>query len=127
MDSLQVHLDGSLAAAGEARAALRETGVAEGLPEEVRSDLELLVSEVVTNGVRHAAAEDLVLDVEREADRVRVRCYDDGPGFGGAPRTPSRRGGGGFGLLLVDRIAARWGVDRRVPGPGICVWFEVAA
>jgi anti-sigma regulatory factor (Ser/Thr protein kinase) len=127
MDSLQVHLEGSPAAAGTARAVLRETGVVEGLPEEVRSDLELLVSEVVTNGVRHAAAEEVVLDVEREADRVRVRCYDDGPGFAGGRRAPSRRGDGGFGLMLVDRIAARWGVDRREPGPGTCVWFEVAA
>ena len=127
MDSLQVHLDPGPAAAGEARAALREAGVADGLPEDVRSDLELLVTEVVTNSIRHAGADDLVLGVEREDDRVRVRCYDDGPGFSGARRAPSRRGDGGFGLMLVDRLANRWGIARREPGPGCCVWFEVAA
>jgi anti-sigma regulatory factor (Ser/Thr protein kinase) len=127
MDSLQVHLDGGPTAAGAARTALREAGVVEGLPEAVRSDVELLVSEVVTNSVRHARTHDVVLGVERDDDRVMVRCYDDGPGFSGARRAPSHFGEGGFGLMLVDRLADRWGIDRRVPGPGCCVWFEVAA
>jgi anti-sigma regulatory factor (Ser/Thr protein kinase) len=127
MDSLQVHLDGGPAAAGAARAALRDAGVVDGLPEDVRSDVELLVSEVVTNSVRHAGTDDVVLGVQRDDGRVRVRCCDGGPGFTGARRAPSHRGDGGFGLMLVDRLAKRWGIDRREPGPGCCVWFEVAA
>jgi len=55
-----------------------------------------------------------------------VRCWDDGPGFEGGVRRPSVIGEGGFGLMLVDRLADRWGVDRLAP-EGCCVWFELAA
>jgi hypothetical protein len=30
---------------------------------------------------------------------------------------------GGFGLCLVERLAARWGVSQV---DGTCVWFELA-
>jgi len=126
MDSLKVHLDGGPGSAAAARIALREAEFVDGLADGVRIDLELLVSELVSNGVRHAHAEDLTLGVERVADCLRVRCWDDGPGFEGPPRPPSVIGQGGFGLMLVDRLADRWGVDRLAPG-GCCVWFELAA
>jgi anti-sigma regulatory factor (Ser/Thr protein kinase) len=127
MDSLQVHLDGGPRAALDARTALREAELVEDLPEVVRGDLELLVSEVVTSGVRHTQSDALTLGVERTPGRVRVRCWDGGSGFSGLLRTPSRTGGGGYGLLLVDRLAERWGIERNGPGAGCCVWFEVAA
>jgi hypothetical protein len=34
------------------------------------------------------------------------------------------RGRAGFGLHLVDKLAARWGVSQE---PGTQVWFELAA
>lgn len=127
MDSVQVHLESGLGAASAARAVLRDAGLVDDLPDTVRGDLELLVSELVTNGVRHAEADALRLAVERDEHRVRVRCCDGGPGFSGRPRKPCASGEGGFGLVLVDRLADRWGVDRATPGPGCCVWFELAA
>jgi hypothetical protein len=52
-------------------------------------------------------------------DKVRVEVADPGPGF--EPEVEPREFGG-FGFLLVDKIADRWGVlsDR-----GSRVWFEI--
>jgi anti-sigma regulatory factor (Ser/Thr protein kinase) len=127
MNPLRVRLPGGPRAASAARAALRDAEVADGLPERVRGDLELLVSELVTNSVRHAGAADVMLGVDRDEERVAVCCCDGGPGFAGRPGEPSLEGGGGFGLVLVDRLAARWGVERGAEARRCCVWFELAA
>jgi two-component sensor histidine kinase len=89
-----------------------------GLAEPVR----LLVSELVTNSVKHAGAgpEDPIdVALTASADKVRVEVGDDGVGF--EPRT-SRTEPGGFGLMLVEKLADRWGIER-TPRP--CVWFEI--
>lgn len=56
-----------------------------------------------------------------ESARLARRAIAFGP-----PRArPKGDSSGGWGLVLVDRIAERWGV---CPAPaGTCVWFEVAA
>lgn len=81
-------------------------------------DVELLVSELVTNAVRHGEAP-LSLDLRREEDVLRVEVHDGGTGPGSRVRTGDR--GGGFGLRLVDRIATHWGVERG----STHVWFEL--
>jgi anti-sigma regulatory factor (Ser/Thr protein kinase) len=90
-------------------------------------DLCLLVSELVTNGVRHAGAaesDEFELEVRRRADCLHVEVSDPGPGFS---RGAMRYGGdenGGWGLFLVDRLADSWGVRRRAGANR--VWFELA-
>lgn len=88
---------------------------------------ELLVSELVTNVVRHTSGERSIaasdMRVRMYADRVRIEVRDDGPGF-----APTRRGddedpGAGWGLFLVDELADDWGIDSGVQN---CVWFELA-
>jgi anti-sigma regulatory factor (Ser/Thr protein kinase) len=98
------------------------------LPPSVRDDVSLLVTELVTNAVRHGgAASDRPLQVgfRRHADRIRVEVVDPGTAF--EPPSPPRRGdsSGGWGLFLVDQIAERWGV--RPTLAGTCVWFELPA
>jgi anti-sigma regulatory factor (Ser/Thr protein kinase) len=91
----------------------------------VRDDLLLLLTELVTNAVRHGdAGPDRPLNVtlERRPRCVRVEVVDPGAGF--VPRPPrAPDGSGGWGLVLVERIAERWGVSPALPGT--CVWFEL--
>lgn len=84
--------------------------------------LELLVSETVTNGVRHGRAE-LPLEITLAVDgaSLRVEVVDRGRGFDPAEARRRRRIGG-WGLELVDRLSSRWGIERI---DGTRVWFEL--
>lgn len=89
---------------------------------EVLEDLRLLVSEVVTNSIRHAESTCVRLRVYVAGNLVRVEITDRGRGFVPAPRAPNDTRIGGWGLYLVDRLADRWGVAR----DGLTrVWFEL--
>jgi GAF domain-containing protein/anti-sigma regulatory factor (Ser/Thr protein kinase) len=83
----------------------------------------LLVSEVVTNGVRHAGT-GLRLALTRPApDRVRIAVTDWAPRAGVHVRPSSRDAEGGRGLFLVDHLSDGWGSvadDARKT-----VWFEL--
>jgi anti-sigma regulatory factor (Ser/Thr protein kinase) len=73
--------------------------------------LRLLVSELVTNAVRHGGGD---APVEVHAvwnSEVRVEVVDRGGGFTPGPRDGPLDEPGGFGLLLVGRLADRWGVE----------------
>jgi anti-sigma regulatory factor (Ser/Thr protein kinase) len=87
--------------------------------------LRLLVTELVTNSVRHAKAAHawIALDVEIYANSVRVAVTDRGPGFK-APAEPEPHPDrpGGWGLCLVHRLADRWGV---ATNGQTAVWFEM--
>lgn len=91
----------------------------------VWEDLRLLVTELVTNGVRHGSKRGPVTaSVAVGDEKVRVEVSDCGRGFN-PPEAPMPRtdGTGGWGLQLVDRVATRWGVK---VGDSTCVWFELA-
>jgi anti-sigma regulatory factor (Ser/Thr protein kinase) len=89
----------------------------------LKDDIRLLVSEVITNSVIHAQPQppgEVALDVWASHEVVRVAITDRGPGFVAAKRP---RGGerSGWGLMMVDRLAHRWGVEL---DDGTEVWFE---
>jgi|SRR6516165_4075983 len=109
-------------AAARARRFVGDTLRAWGLDGEV-ADAELLVSELVTNAILHARSAASV-SVDRHGSLFRIAVCD------GSSTVPRVRDYGpravtGRGMLLVDRIAERWGVEERTEGK--CVWFEVAA
>jgi anti-sigma regulatory factor (Ser/Thr protein kinase) len=92
----------------------------------VFGDVVLLISELVTNSVRHAgldASQPLQLSVVTEGDTVRIAVRDPGPGFRPpkAPTDPAHVGG--WGLVLVDQLAETWGVEH--DGAGNVVWCEL--
>ncbi len=82
--------------------------------------LRLLVSEVVTNAVRHGGNGQPVELHASWNSEVRVEVSDHGEGFTPAPRFGTLDEPGGFGLFLIGRLADRWGVDTE---DGTTVWF----
>jgi anti-sigma regulatory factor (Ser/Thr protein kinase) len=93
------------------------------LAEPASDTLRLLVSEVVSNAVRHGG--DSGQPVELHASwnaEVRVEVCDHGEGFTPKPRVGALDEPGGFGLYLVGRLADRWGVET---DDGTTVWFVV--
>ena len=120
---LSVRFDRGPSAASAARNAL--LALDERVDGQVLEDIRLLVSELVTNAVRHANAPnggDVELDVTIDHSRVRVEVADPGAGFDPQPRDDEMSRPGGWGLYLVDRIADRWGVIRNRMNR---VWFEI--
>jgi anti-sigma regulatory factor (Ser/Thr protein kinase) len=82
--------------------------------------LRLLVSELVTNAVRHGGHEEPLELHAHWNSEVRIEVTDHGNGFTPAPRTGAPDEPGGFGLFLVGRLADRWGVDTN---DATRVWF----
>ena len=92
----------------------------------VVDDAVLLVSEIVSNSVRHASldkSDAIQVRVRGSDSMLRVDVIDPGPGFDPDRVDPSECEGG-WGLRLLDRLATRWGVERNDMTK---VWFELAA
>jgi two-component sensor histidine kinase len=112
----------ALPARPEAAGAARRVLVRAGLDPDIDHTVCLLVSEIVTNSIRHAGlaeADRIVLAARLTADFARIEVRDPGPGFDPDVRHDAQ----GFGLRMLDKLAARWGVDRDADGTR--VWFEV--
>ncbi|MGW6009157.1 ATP-binding protein [Streptomyces sp. NPDC055210] len=81
----------------------------------------LVMSELVTNAVRHARGRSIRIIVDRPADdRVYLAVVDRAPGRLPTPRTPTAGDDSGRGLPLIDDLADRWGYD--LLGPGTAPW-----
>ncbi|KQX81310.1 MULTISPECIES: ATP-binding SpoIIE family protein phosphatase [unclassified Streptomyces] len=108
------------AAPGRARRLARRALSRWGL-DDLADEVELLVSEVVTNAVRYAERP-VTLRLLR-TDILRCEVGDDSPQL---PRQRRARDTdeGGRGLFLVNRLARRWGATRLSTGK--VVWFEMA-
>ena len=83
----------------------------------------LLVTELVTNSVRHADAQAVDMRVQVSRDQVRLEITDRGPGFEFEERETGQDLEGGWGLYLVDRLADRWGIQGT--GGTSQVWAEI--
>jgi anti-sigma regulatory factor (Ser/Thr protein kinase) len=98
------------------------------LADGMRPDLELLLTELVANVVRHSglgSGDHMEVGIRIEPGRVRAEVKDGELGFVpvASPVQPPPAGAEkGYGLFLVDRIAARWGI---LDGPRPTVWFEL--
>lgn len=122
----------SLWFAGAPKAAPAARRALESLSEHVEParlyDLALLVTELVTNSVRHAGigpASAVGLEVVVRPGRLRAVVSDPGPGFEPEVADPDDLDEGGRGLFIVEQLASRWGVETEAPGTR--VWFELAA
>jgi anti-sigma regulatory factor (Ser/Thr protein kinase) len=83
----------------------------------------LVVSELVTNAVRHAKGTD-VIAVDLQAARTCLRIeIQDADRHWPQPRVPAGFDESGFGFVLVDALAGTWGV--RETETGKAVWAEL--
>jgi len=119
---LSFELAGGPYAVTAARLALSELD--ELVDETQAFDVRLLVSELVTNSVKHASVgpEDSI-KLSLAIDEVLIRCdvVDNGPGFDPPDDPAEDARDRGWGLFFVEQIADRWGVERE----SARVWFEI--
>ena len=121
--TIDVELESGPEAAAWARGAL--LALEPRIDPRVMEDVRLLVSELVTNSVRHAdmpAPGMVKLDVSLDRRKIHVEVRDSGSGFEPRARREGQSKGGGWGLYLVERLADRWGVMRNT---FTRVWFEI--
>ncbi|HVW31407.1 MAG TPA: ATP-binding protein [Acidimicrobiia bacterium] len=125
---LLLRLPASPVAAGVARHAL--AGLGPFLDDGVAANAELLVSELVTNSVRHGGLPpeaSVEFSVRASSETLMVEVADRGRGFDGTPSRPRIPAGtsspSGWGLFLVERIADRWGAVEQ--DGETRVWFEL--
>lgn len=81
----------------------------------------LLLSEVVTNAVRHARGGTILIAVTLSRGHLLAQVRDD------SSNPPVRRPAGesgGWGLGLLDELSTQWGVDQHTD-EGKTVWFEI--
>jgi anti-sigma regulatory factor (Ser/Thr protein kinase) len=86
------------------------------------ADLRLVISEVITNAVRHGGNGDMLVAVTPKQGYLCVQVTDTGDGFAPRPRAFEPDDDGGFGLFLVERLTRRWGLTRE--DSNTRVWFE---
>ena len=125
-DGLQMRLGSGPEAAATARSAIAELRA--DLDPPLVETLRLLVTELVTNSVRHTDCESLTLRIAIGKAAVLTEVTDDGPGFDPekaveAERPETHMAGTGWGLFLVQRLARNWGVKE--DGSSKRVWFEL--
>lgn len=96
----------------------------EHLDDDRRDDVDLIVSELVTNAYRYGTepGDSILVRVLTTPDLVRVEVHDPCRTF---PRIRVESGerARGRGLNLVDVLATRWGTEARPMGKA--VWVEV--
>jgi anti-sigma regulatory factor (Ser/Thr protein kinase) len=99
------------------------TSVLRGASAEVLEAVELMVSELATNCIRHTDS-GFDLTIMRNGCDIRVEARDHA---GGAPvmRSPKPTDPSGRGLKIIDMLSARWGVDSEAD-VGKTVWFTIS-
>jgi anti-sigma regulatory factor (Ser/Thr protein kinase) len=119
---VRVTLPSGHQAPGLARQATRDALVAWRLAH-VAETAVLIMSELVTNAVRHARGTDAIgLGLERTGTRLRIEVQDADACWPRL-RVPGQDDDSGFGCVLVDALADNWGV--RETATGKAVWAEL--
>ncbi|MGA2473083.1 MAG: SpoIIE family protein phosphatase [Acidimicrobiales bacterium] len=88
--------------------------------------LVLMLSELATNAVQHAATEfEVSVHIAADASSVRVEVSDDAGGYP-TPQEPVGDAPHGRGLHIVRTLADAWGIEMHRHRAGKTVWFSSA-
>jgi len=101
-------------------------GLSQRIAGGVLEDARLLLTELITNALRHAdmTPDDKIgVSAQLSEGTLRIEVRDPGRDGPVERREPGPRGGG-YGLVLVDSLTDHWGVERR---DGTMVWAELSA
>lgn len=124
MPSISLELPATPHAPTTAREALRQVAAECGVDRDQCWRAELIVTELVTNAVRHGPGGPVELAIETGGSGVRGEVRDPGPGIRHHELVRRRATEeGGRGLFLVDALSDSWGLS----DDHSRVWFEVAA
>lgn len=116
MEEVSLQVESNIDAPGLSRSHLRSM---KSILEPRFDDVVLLVSELVSNSVRHGASNGIDIKVTTRAGQIRVEVTDGGPGFSATdPR------GDGLGLAIVEKLADRWGMKDEPQK--FTVWAELS-
>jgi serine/threonine-protein kinase RsbW len=124
--SVALELAPHLASIGRGRRWVAAEAVRQGFTDTRVRIIQLLASELIANAILHGPpGGEVRVRVARSGEIFRVEVDDASDTL---PRLMpiARDGSAGRGLFLVDRLADRWGYDRREPD-GKTVWYEVSA
>jgi serine/threonine-protein kinase RsbW len=99
------------------------TSAISGASQETLEAVELMVSELATNCIRHTDS-GFDLTIIRNGPDIRVEATDHA---GGVPtmRSPEPTDPSGRGLKIIDMLSAGWGVQS-ADSHGKTVWFTIS-
>jgi anti-sigma regulatory factor (Ser/Thr protein kinase) len=107
----------------EARRVTREFA-ADLMQHEQAAKLDMAVTEVFSNAVRHSGCDDeILLALTQKEEFLCVRVSDGGTGLVPRPGAMTTEPGAGYGLFLVEQLTRRWGMTRE--DGRTRVWFEL--
>ncbi len=117
-----VHLGPDVSSLGEGRRFVAQTLRDWNVDEETIEPVMLVANELVANAIVHAHSSP-VLSLEGDGSDLLLRVADDA-GDLAVKRRSAPSDDGGRGLVLVEALCDRWGVD--ASGSGKCVWVQFA-
>jgi serine/threonine-protein kinase RsbW len=121
--SARLELRAEPLASSEARRATRSVLEEWQVPDAVVEDALLVVSELVTNAVRHAGESSTIeLEIGQSGSLLRV-ALSDASTASPSPRSASHVAEGGRGMAILAALSDRWGIEPH--GGGKQVWWEV--
>ena len=124
MTSISLELPATSHAPAAAREAVRAAAAHARVHEDDRWRVEMIVTELVTNAVKHGPGGPVVIAIHAGGQGMRGEVADPGRGIRRREllqRATSEEGG--RGLFLVDALSDSWGLS----DDSSRVWFEVAA
>ncbi|MDQ1361545.1 MAG: hypothetical protein QOJ44_1922 [Acidimicrobiaceae bacterium] len=118
---MQRHLAGVPASVAQARRfAIEALG---DLPGDIVNDVAVMVSELATNALVHAATS-FTVSVDRRERMVHVEVTDVGSGIP-TRRSPGETEAHGRGLAIVEELSDQWGTSHPAGDIGKSVWFTI--